>query len=213
MRIKSHWFKPGTEKGATEIASAAGFIVFRIAQNALKHMRGAGYELPPGAPYFAFLAEFLAFLTLCADRIAHARGDEAWRVEFTTAMANKVGGYLADNQADLLAGDSLEGYKQRFIALVNERSVDYAGFRWTDEGPEYGFVRCFGHCVAETHAGARPDVGDLAGHRMRGPGSGGPDARRDGGTAGSRAAPAVAGPGRGARRIAPWQRCARRPRP
>ena len=150
MRIKSHWFKPGTEKGATEIAGAAGFIVFRIAQNALKRMRGAGYELPPGAPYFAFLAEFLAFLTLCADRIAHARGDEAWRVEFTTAMANKVGGYLADNEADLLGGDSPEGYKKRFIALVNERSADYAGFRWTDEGPEYGFVRCFGHCVAAT---------------------------------------------------------------
>ena len=49
MRIKSHWFKPGAEKSATEIAGAAGFIVFRIAQNALKRMRGAGYELPPGA--------------------------------------------------------------------------------------------------------------------------------------------------------------------
>ncbi len=155
----------GNGEGCAEIAGAAGFIVFRIAQNALKHMRGAGYELPAGAPYFAFLAEFLAFLTLCADRIAHARGDEAWRVLFTTTMANSVGGYLADNQADLLGGDSPEGYKKRFIALVNERSADYAGFRWTDDGPDYGFVRCFGHCVAETMAGARPDVGDLAGHR------------------------------------------------
>lgn len=152
MRIKSHWFKPGAAKSATDIAGAAAFIVFRIAQNALKNMRAAGYELPPGAPYFAFLAEFLAFLALCADRIAHARGDAAWRVEFTTAMANKVGEFLAGNEADLLCSDTPQGYKQRFIALVNERSADYAGFRWTDEGPDYGFVRCFGHCVAATMA-------------------------------------------------------------
>jgi len=150
MRVKSQWFKPGSEKSAAEIAGAAAFIVFRIAQNALKNMRKAGYELPPGTQYFAFLAEFLAFLTLGADRIAHARGDEAWRVEFTTAMANKVGEFLAGNEADLLAGDTPEGYKRRFIALVNERATDYATFGWTGEGPEYGFMRCLGHLVAET---------------------------------------------------------------
>jgi len=152
VRIKSRWFRSGTDKSAAEIASAAAFIVFRIAQNALKNMRAAGYELPPGAPYFAFLAEFLAFLTLGADRIAHARGDEAWRVEFTTAMANRVGEFLAGNEADLLGADTPEGYKRRFIALVNERSGDYAEFGWTDAGPEYGFLRCFGHCVAGTMA-------------------------------------------------------------
>jgi hypothetical protein len=152
MRIKSTWFKPGTAKNATDIAGAAAFIVFRIAQNALKNMRNAGYELPPGAPYFAFLAEFLAFLTLGADRVAHARGDQAWRVEFTTAMANKVGEFIAGNEADLLGADTADGYKRRFVALVNERSGDYAEFHWTDEGPDYGFIRCFGHCVAATMA-------------------------------------------------------------
>ncbi len=150
MRIKSHWFKPGAPKTATDVAGAAAFIAFRIAQNALKSMRSAGYELPPGAPYFAFLAEFLAFLTLGADRIAHARGDHAWRVEFTTAMANRVGEYLAGNEADLLGADSATGYKRRFIELVNARSADYAEFGWSDEGPDYGFMRCFGHCVAGT---------------------------------------------------------------
>jgi len=110
-------------------------------------------ELPPGAAYFAFLAEFLAFLTLCADRIAHRRGDATWRVEFTTVVANKVGTFLADNEADLLGAESAQSCKRRFIALVNERATDYAEFRWTDEGPDYGFLRCFGHCVAATMSG------------------------------------------------------------
>ena len=152
MRIKSHWFRPGAERSASEVAGVAAFIAFRVAQNALKRMRAAGYDLPPGASYFAFLAEFLAFLTLCADRIAHARGDEAWRVEFTTTMAHKVGEFLAGNQADLLGSEPAQAYKQRFIALVNQRSGDYAEFRWTGEGPEYGFYRCVGHCVAGTMA-------------------------------------------------------------
>lgn len=149
MRVKSRWFKPQAPKGATEIAGAAAFIVFRIAQNALKTMRKANFELPAGARYFAFLSEFLVFLTLCADRIAWRRGDEAWRVEFTTALANRVGQYLADNEADLLETASPEECKRRYIALVNARSPDYAECGFDENGPDYAFLRCLGHRVAE----------------------------------------------------------------
>ena len=38
---------------------AAAFIVWRIAQNSLKTMRAARFDLPPGPRYFAFMAEFL----------------------------------------------------------------------------------------------------------------------------------------------------------
>jgi hypothetical protein len=149
MRVKSHWFKSETPKSATEIAGAAAFIVFRIAQNALKNMRNARFELPAGERYFAFLSEVLVFLTLAADRIAHGRGDAAWRVEFTTALANRLGEFLADNEADLLRVDTPGESKRRFIALVNARSPDYAECGWTDDGPDYAFLRCLGHRVAE----------------------------------------------------------------
>jgi hypothetical protein len=149
MRVKSQWFRPATPKSATEIAGAAAFIVFRVAQNSLKNMRQARFELPAGPTYFAFLAEFLAFLVLCADRIAHARGDEPWRIEFTTALANRVGTFLADNESSLLGLDAPEEVKRRFVALVNARSADYSDCRWSDAGPDYAFLRCLGHRVAE----------------------------------------------------------------
>jgi hypothetical protein len=149
MRVKSRWFKAETPKGAAEIASAAAFIVFRIAQNSLKNMRNARFELPPGRAYFAFVAELLAFLVLAADRIAHRRGDEAWRIEFTTALANRVGVFLADNEADLLGAEAPSEIKGRFIALVNRRCDDYSDCAWNDDGPDYAFVRCLGHRVAE----------------------------------------------------------------
>lgn len=149
MRIKSQWFRDDAPKSATEIASAAAFIVWRVGKNALENMRKAGYELPPGDAYFAFLAEFLAFLVAAADRIAYLKRDAPWRVEFTTANANRVGETLAGNMADLLGADAAEA-KRRFVALVNERAADYAGHGWSEAGPEYGFVRGFGHVVAVT---------------------------------------------------------------
>jgi hypothetical protein len=152
MRVKSRWFKDGQPKSATEVAGAAAFIAWRVAQNAVKTMRAAKYELPPGPQYFAFVAEFLAFLVVAADRIAHAHGDAAWRIEFTTAMANRAGETLADNEADLLGAAAAGDIKRRFIAMVNERAADYAHFEWSAEGPDYGMLRYLGHRVAEAMA-------------------------------------------------------------
>ncbi|MCC7327430.1 MAG: hypothetical protein IT521_11575 [Burkholderiales bacterium] len=149
MRIKNHWFRPGRTKSPQEIAGAAAFIAWRTAQDALKTMRSAHYELPPGREYFAFVTEFLVFLTLGADRLAYRRGDDAWRVAFTTAVANRAGEILAENEADLLGAATSADVKARFIARVNEAAAECAEFDWTEEGPDYGFLRYLGQRIAE----------------------------------------------------------------
>jgi len=148
MRVKSRWFRAG-RKSPQEIAGAAAFIAWRIAQNGLKKMRSAGYDLPPGAGYFDFAAGFLALLVVGADRIAHRTGDDEWRVAFITAMANRVGEILAENESELLADASAKDIKRRFVDLVNECAADCAGFAWDDAGPDYGFLRYFGHRIAD----------------------------------------------------------------
>lgn len=148
MRVKSRWFRAG-RKSPQEIAGAAAFIAWRIAQNGLKKMRSAGYDLPPGAGYFDFAAGFLALLVVGADRIAYRTGDDEWRVAFITAMANRVGEILAENESELLADASAKDIKRRFVDLVNECAADCAGFAWDDAGPDYGFLRYFGHRIAD----------------------------------------------------------------
>lgn len=148
MRIKSRWFNEDKPKSPQEIAGAAAFIVWRIAQNSLKTMRAARFDLPPGPRYFAFMAELLAFVTLGADRLAHRRGDEAWRVAFTTAIANRVGEILAENESDLLGAETVGDVKRRFIAQVNACAAECAEFDWTDDGPDYGFLRYLGQRIA-----------------------------------------------------------------
>jgi hypothetical protein len=149
MRVKSRWFKSQAPKTPAQIASAAAFIIWRVAGNALKTMRAARYELPPGPQYFAFMTEFLVFLTLGADRLAHARGDEAWRIAFTTAVANRVGEILAENESELLGAAPRSDVKRRFIDEVNARAAECAGFDWGSDGPAYDFLRYVGHRVAE----------------------------------------------------------------
>lgn len=145
MRIKSTWFRSERPKTTREVASAAAFIAWRIAQNVLKNMRRADFEIEPGAQYFDFLAEWLAFLIQIGDRIAFAHMAAEARIEFTSSMANRLGDILADNRNDLLGapdgGEDAAVYKNRFIDLLNLRSIDYADFNFSDSGIDYGFLR------------------------------------------------------------------------
>jgi hypothetical protein len=148
MRIKSHWFKPGREKTPQDIAGTLSFVIWRIADNALKNTRNAKFEIAIGAQYFAFLTEFLIFLIQVADRIAYRLLSAEDRVTFTGTLANRVAETLAENQSRLM-GDTLAAHKQRFIDRLNQRSGEYADFDYGDDGPEFAFTRYLAFCMRE----------------------------------------------------------------
>ncbi|MDP2239051.1 MAG: hypothetical protein Q8K18_02650 [Burkholderiales bacterium] len=150
MRIKSHWHKGGKPRSMPQVASVMAFIIWRLAQNALKRMRTEQYDIDPGLQYFAFLSELLIFLIQIADRIAYQQLDAAQRNEFTTALANRVAEILDDNQSELLGSPQAGSYKGRFIALLNELASDYAEFKYTADGPDFAFLRYLGSRVMET---------------------------------------------------------------
>ncbi|MDD5295419.1 MAG: hypothetical protein PHU46_00770 [Rhodocyclaceae bacterium] len=144
MRIKNRWFRDNSPRGPKDIAGGGAFIAFRIAQNALKNMRKADFDIAPGSQYFSFLAEWLIFLVQIADRIAYERMEEDDRIEFTTAMANRLGDILEENRDDLVGregGAEVGSFKGRFIGLLNQRGAEYASHGYGDDGPDYGFLR------------------------------------------------------------------------
>lgn len=148
MRVKSQWFKSGRARTPQEIAGAAAFNIWRIADNALKNMRGAGFDIAVGTQYFSFLSEFLVFLVQVADRIAYRRMDGEARVAFTGELANRVGETLADNRSRLLGGSAAE-HKAVFIELVNLRAGEYADFEYDESGPSFSFLRHLGYVLQE----------------------------------------------------------------
>lgn len=148
MRVKSQWFNSGRSKSPAEIAGAAAVISWRISLNALKEMRSAGFDIAVGPQYFSFLSEFAIFMVQLADRIAYRQFGEEDRIAFTSAMANRVGEHLADNQAELMGG-AMNAYKADFIARLNLRAAQYAEFSYEPGGSNFSFMRELGNCLEE----------------------------------------------------------------
>ena len=160
MRLKSTWFKPGADKTPAEQASAMAFIVFRVAIQMLKRMRGADFDIAAGPAYFAFLREVLAFLIAVTDRMAARRLAAEARQQFTVALVHHVARTLQGNQDDLLGAPQAgePSHADRFIDLVNELAQHYAEFGADPSAaadglrfePDFGFVRYLGHRLEPT---------------------------------------------------------------
>lgn len=147
MRIKSHWFREGRERSPQEIADALAFNAWRIADNALRNTRKADFEIEVGEQYLRFLAEFLHFLVMVADRIAYRQLNAEDRLSFTGTLANHLAGTFAENESRLLGGTVPE-CKQRFIDEVNQRAGEYAEFGYDENGPDYLFIRYLAYCLS-----------------------------------------------------------------
>jgi hypothetical protein len=147
MRIKSRWFNDDRPKSAKQSASVMAFIAWRLAENALQQMRAARFDIDPGQQYFAFLAEFLVFLIQVADRIAYRQLEAKHRADFTTALVIRVAEILEENQDTLLGLPAKRSYKNQFIDLFNEESIDYATMGYGEAGPDFAFLRYLGNRV------------------------------------------------------------------
>ncbi len=141
LRIKSHWQNEERERTLPEIASALAFIAWRIAMEQAINLHCERFVYTSDAQRLLVIQEYLAFLIQIADRLSHAPLEDADRRILITEFAKKVFGHVQDNSQDLLgAGD----YGTPFIARLNERSGEYAEFRFNEDGPSYAMLRHLG---------------------------------------------------------------------
>ena len=142
LRIKSHWKDEERERSLPEIASALAYIAWRVAMDKAINLHCERFVYRDDAQRLAVIGEYLAFLIQIADRLAHDDLDDAQRRTLITELAKKILGHVQDNSQDLLGpGD----HAAPFLALLNERSGEYAEYRFTEEGPSYPFLRHLGH--------------------------------------------------------------------
>lgn len=149
LRIKSQWYQNDTAKTPKQTASAMAFITWRVAQNTLKQMRLAQFDIDIGAQYFAFTREVLVFLIQVLDRMAHDRMTTEERSEFVTALVIRVAEILQENE-DTMLGIPAEGqtsHFDEFITLFNALADHYAEFGHDEAGPDFNFVRYLGHRI------------------------------------------------------------------
>lgn len=147
LRLKNRWFKAGAAHPPQQVGEAMAFAVWRVAHNALVQMRGAGFDVEVGEPYFAFLREWLVFLVQALDRMAYDRLAPEDRTAFTTALVQRVALHLAENEARLLQPEAPASAADRFVDLVNRLAPEYGDFGHDAGGPGFGFMRYLGHRI------------------------------------------------------------------
>jgi len=146
MRSKVHWFKAEAARSPREVAGALALVAWASARRMLASLRKAGFDLDVGDAYFAFLAEALAFEVQVAWRVAHARYGEEQRAAFMFELANALARILGENRSDLLGADASETART-FVADLNRRIEEYAGFSHDSQGPSFAFLRYFASLV------------------------------------------------------------------
>ena len=149
LRLRNS-FHSGRPRSMAEHASVIAMLAWKLAQEAIARMRQADYDIEVGRGWFDFVCEYLVFLALAADRIAHDELTAEQRGEFTVALVRRLAAMVEEAREallpDLPPGDAGRG----FLEAYNRRSDEYADFGFDESGPDFGFRRCFAACIKET---------------------------------------------------------------
>ncbi|WP_198265391.1 hypothetical protein [sulfur-oxidizing endosymbiont of Gigantopelta aegis] len=139
--MKSKWGKSGKTRSVADNASAAAFLTWRIAQDALLDLEDEQYQTDSMSQRMDVIVEFVIFLAHIADRITYERMDVEERQEFVTVMVKHL---ARTHQASMEGIAGIKDYKEDFINLVNERMSDYADMPYEDGEPSFVMKRYLG---------------------------------------------------------------------
>ena len=148
LRIRTHWHDDDAERSIDEIAGAIAFNAWRIAKNMAINLHGEDFVYNNDEQRFDVIIEYLLFQLALSDRIANERLglDDETRRKLVIATAKGMAAHLQDNMVDIFGeGD----YVQPFVAKLNERAGEYAGFSLNDDGPSYPFRRHLGYEIQQ----------------------------------------------------------------
>ena len=146
MRMKSKWGKNGKQRTVADNASAAAFIAWRIAQDALLDLENEDYQTESLKQRMAVVVEFVIFLAHLADRITYERMSADEREEFVVTMVKHL---ARTHQSSMEEIDGVKDYKEDFINLVNARMTDYSEMPYEDGEPSFTMRRYLGTKVQE----------------------------------------------------------------
>lgn len=149
VRVRTRFSDRSKKRTPADLAGAVAVPAWKLAIESIGRMRAAGYDIDIGRPYYEFVSEFLIYLAVAADRIAHRDLEPEARLEFTTALVKTLARFVEENNGMLL-GEAQPGECQReFLERYNRRGGDYAEFEWGEGGPDFGFRRYFAACLQE----------------------------------------------------------------
>lgn len=148
LHIKTK-FRTKGPKTIEQRASVVASNIWKVAQDATRHMEVEGYKIGGDRQVTAILTEFMAFQIQVADRLVYGKLSEDERARFINELGRNLARLIDTNMKEFIGpGD----YAGPFIATLNLRLADYAEFGFSDQGPSYAFLRYLGDKVSAAMA-------------------------------------------------------------
>lgn len=148
LHIKTK-FRTKGPKTIEQRASVVASNIWKVAQDATRHMEVEGYKIGGDRQVTAILTEFMAFQIQVADRLVYGKLSEEERGRFINELGRNLARLIDTNMKEFIGpGD----YAGPFIATLNLRLADYADFGFSDQGPSYAFLRYLGDKVSAAMA-------------------------------------------------------------
>lgn len=144
IRMNTRWH---TEKARSleELAGALGFIIWKISADQLLELENAGFMTYSNKDRLYVMAEFLAYLLQCTDRlVAEQQMTDADRQVFIAALAEHLVQSFTGNQAELYGPAD---YRPAFVKFLNHRIDEYSGLGFAASEAKTDFLRHFGEQV------------------------------------------------------------------
>ncbi len=149
IRMRTKWHTRGP-KSIEDRAGVVGFNIWKISNEAWKHMEKEGFQVGGDRQLAALIIELIAFLMQTADRLVYGQLPEDERRRFMNALGQHLAKTVQSNMIDMFGpGD----YTGEFIATLNTRLADYSEFDFADYQPSYAMLRYLGDRMAATMAG------------------------------------------------------------
>jgi hypothetical protein len=147
LRIRSKWNDPNRVVSLDDNATALAYAIWQVALGAARNLHAEDFAYTDDTQRLGVIGEYLAFGVHVADRLAHPHMDGDDRARFITTLGREAARHLQRNTEDIAGRGE---YREPFIALLNERSAEYAGLPFNDDRPGYGLLRSFGGKVQKT---------------------------------------------------------------
>ncbi len=138
MRLKTKWRDKDRTRSLDDNAVVLASNIWRIAVTCAKNLHEQDYVYESDGQRLGVVSEYLAFLVHLSDRLTAPQMVDEDRGRFVTSVARAVTRHLHDNQTDLIGPAN---YGTAFIALLNERSQDYAEMPFDAEMASYSALR------------------------------------------------------------------------
>lgn len=145
MRVRSRW-NSDKDRSLEEIASALGFIIWRIAGNGVLNLENEGFQTSNNEQRLHVVAEFVALVVHLSDRLTLERLSAEERQLFITKTAMHCARHYQDNMVDAKGPGE---YQKTWVVLLNQRMNEYAECDFSGEQPGFEMRRLFGTYVRD----------------------------------------------------------------